>query len=45
LLAALATHDKRAPILPGSDHGTALLTDAAGRRVRATILAFVAGAG
>jgi alpha-beta hydrolase superfamily lysophospholipase len=44
LLRALGAHDKRALILPGADHGTALLTDGAGRRVRATILAFVAAA-
>jgi pimeloyl-ACP methyl ester carboxylesterase len=44
LLAALGARDKRALILPGADHGTALLTDGTGARVRATILAFVAAA-
>jgi pimeloyl-ACP methyl ester carboxylesterase len=43
-LRALGTRDKRALILAGADHGTALLTDGAGQRVRASIRAFVAAA-
>lgn len=42
---ALGSRDKRALILPGLDHGTALLTDANGPRVRAAIFAFVSEVG
>ncbi|HET6866713.1 MAG TPA: alpha/beta hydrolase [Solirubrobacteraceae bacterium] len=44
LLRALGSRDKRALILPGLDHGTALLTDRNGSRVRAAIFAFVSAA-
>jgi pimeloyl-ACP methyl ester carboxylesterase len=44
LLRALAARDKRALILAGSDHGTAVLTSGDGSRVAATILGFVRGA-
>jgi len=44
LLRAIATRDKRALILSGIDHGTALLTDSDGPRVRATILGFISRA-
>jgi pimeloyl-ACP methyl ester carboxylesterase len=43
LLRALATRDKNALILAGSDHGTAVLTSGDGSRVTATILGFVRG--
>lgn len=39
---AVGARHKRALILPGLDHGTALLTDANASRVRAAIFAFVA---
>jgi pimeloyl-ACP methyl ester carboxylesterase len=42
LLRALGSADKRELIVPGLDHGTALLTDSNGPRVRAAILRFVA---
>jgi hypothetical protein len=42
LLRRLGAGDKHALILPGLDHGTALLTDNYGPRVRAAILTFVA---
>ena len=42
LLRALAGAEKRALIVPGMDHGTALLTDSNGPRVRSAILSFVA---
>jgi pimeloyl-ACP methyl ester carboxylesterase len=42
LLRSLGARDKQALILPGLDHGTALLTDSYGPRVRAAILDFVA---
>jgi pimeloyl-ACP methyl ester carboxylesterase len=42
LLRRLGTADKRALILPGLDHGTALLTDNYGPRVQAAILSFIA---
>jgi dienelactone hydrolase len=41
LLHALGARDKQSLILAGLDHGTALLTDANGPRVRASIFAFV----
>ena len=44
LLRATAAHDKQALIVGGLDHGTALLTGAAGARVTQAILRFVAGA-
>jgi hypothetical protein len=43
LLRRLGAGDKQALILPGLDHGTALLTDNYGPRVQAAILKFVAG--
>jgi pimeloyl-ACP methyl ester carboxylesterase len=44
LFAALRSPHKRELIVPGSDHGTALLTDSPARaRVTAAILAFAAG--
>src|SRR5262249_19988671 len=42
LLRALGGRDKRAVIVPGLDHGTALLGGENGPRVRAAIFAFVA---
>jgi hypothetical protein len=42
LLRRLGVRDKQALILPGLDHGTALLTDSYGPRVQAAILKFVA---
>jgi dienelactone hydrolase len=42
LLHALGSKRKRALILPGTDHGTSLLTDDNRRRVQAAILTFVA---
>jgi pimeloyl-ACP methyl ester carboxylesterase len=42
LLRRLGADDKRALILPGLDHGTALLTDNYGPRVQAAILSFIA---
>ncbi len=42
VLRSLASADKRALIVPGLDHGTALLTDRNGPRVRSAILRFVA---
>lgn len=41
LLRAVGSRDKQAPILPGLDHGTALLTGENGPRVRASIFGFV----
>ena len=40
LLRAVASRDKQALILPGIDHGTALLTGSDGRRVERAIFAF-----
>jgi pimeloyl-ACP methyl ester carboxylesterase len=42
LLRRLGAGDKQALILPGLDHGTAVLTDSYGPRVRAAILSFIA---
>jgi pimeloyl-ACP methyl ester carboxylesterase len=45
LLRALASRRKQAMILPGPDHGTALLADHNGRRVLGAILSFIAVVG
>jgi hypothetical protein len=41
LLSALRAHRKSALVMPGSDHGTALLSGSSSARVRAAILSFL----
>ena len=41
LLAAVRTRRKRALVVPGSDHGTALLSGSSGARVQAKVLSFL----